>query len=92
MRSLGVQLFVGLLIVSLMGCLGTSVQTPRKGGQLRTSTDARILAAPFVVRASDCSEGMSQVMTFVPLWGVAVGILTIGIIVPISTSYACVQR
>ena len=33
---------------------------------------------------------MSQVTTFIPLWGVAVGILTIGIIVPKMTSYSCV--
>ncbi len=85
------RLFAVLLIVPLTGCLGTSVQSPRTGGALRGSTDARIVAAPVVVRASDCTRGLAQVQTYVPLWGVAVGILTIGIIVPITTTYSCVE-
>jgi hypothetical protein len=35
---------------------------------------------------------MSRVTTFIPLWGIAVGILTIGIIVPKTTSYSCVTQ
>ena len=58
---------------------------------MRRSTDARIIAAPAVIPAGDCTEGLAQVSTYVPLWGVAVGILTIGIIVPITTSYRCVE-
>ncbi len=91
MRRLCYRLFAILLIVPLTGCLGTTVQSPRRGGDLRGSTDARIIATPVLVRASDCTQGLSQVQTFVPLWGVAVGILTIGIIVPISTTYSCVE-
>ena len=91
MRCFCDRLFAVLLIVPLTGCLGTSVQSPRRGGDLRVSTDARIIAAPVVVRASDCTRGLAQVQTFVPLWGVAVGFLTVGIIVPISTTYSCVE-
>jgi hypothetical protein len=32
---------------------------------------------------------LKQVATFVPLWGVAVGILTLGIVVPVTTVYTC---
>ncbi len=91
MRRFCYRLFAVLLIIPLTGCLGTTVQSPRRGGGLRGSTDARIIAAPVMVRASDCTLGLSQVQTFVPLWGVAVGILTIGIIVPITTTYSCVE-
>ena len=71
--------------------MGTIILSPRTGGAVRGSTEARIIAAPIVVRASDCTRGLAQVQTYVPLWGVAVGILTIGIIVPITTTYSCVE-
>ncbi len=35
---------------------------------------------------------LALVQTYVLLWGVAVGILTIRIIVPIPTTYSCVER
>jgi len=41
------------------------------------------------ISARDCKNGLQQVSTFVPLWGVAVGILTIGIIVPMTTVFTC---
>ena len=50
---------------------------------------AHIIAAPTQIDANNCSNGLSQTFTYVPLWGVAVGILTIGIIVPMTTEYSC---
>lgn len=91
MRRFCDRLFAVLLVVSLTGCLGTTIQSPRKGGPLRGSTHARIIAAPIMVQAGDCTRGLAQVQTYVPLWGIVVGILTFGIIVPITTTYRCVE-
>jgi hypothetical protein len=33
---------------------------------------------------------MASVSTFVPVWGIVVGILTFGIIVPKTLTYTCV--
>ncbi len=79
-----------VLTLGLSGCLGTIVETPTQGGGRIAGTHPHILAAPFRVEANGCQAGMSQVTTFIPLWGVAVGILTIGIIVPKMTAYSCV--
>lgn len=77
------------LIVAQTGCLGTLVRSPGARGQSITTTRAHILAAPTEITATNCPGGLSQVFTYVPLWGVAVGILTIGIIVPMTTEYSC---
>jgi hypothetical protein len=75
----------------LAGCLGTSVRTPTPEGRPVAGTHPHILAAPFRVDAHVCEQGLSRVVTFVPVWGVAVGILTLGIVVPKTTIYHCVQ-
>ncbi len=80
-----------VLVVSLSGCLGTIVETKTSEGKPIASTHAHLLAAPFRIDAHVCKRGMSKVATFVPLWGIAVGILTIGIIVPKTTVYSCVE-
>ncbi len=82
--------FALVLTLGLSGCLGTVVETPTQRGGPIAGTHPHILAAPFRVEANACPKGMSRVMTFIPIWGIAVGILTIGIIVPKSTSYSCV--
>jgi hypothetical protein len=77
--------------LSLAACLGTSVRTPTPEGGAVTDTHVHILAAPFRVDAHACQHGLSRVVSFVPLWGVAVGILTLGIVVPKTTIYHCVK-
>ncbi len=77
------------LLVAQAGCLGTMVRSPGAKGQSITTTRAHIIAAPTQIDAINCPNGLSQTFTFVPLWGVAVGILTIGIIVPMTTEYSC---
>jgi hypothetical protein len=77
-----------LVIVSLTGCLGTVVQTPAGAGPSISSTNIHLIAAPRVVDTA-CRNGLSEVMTYVPLWGVVVGVLTFGILVPITTVYNC---
>ena len=77
--------------LSLTACLGTIVETPTPRGKPVEGTHAHILAGPFRIDAHTCKGGMSRVVTFVPLWGVAVGILTFGIVVPKTTSYSCVK-
>jgi hypothetical protein len=89
-RSLTALLSV-IVLVSLTGCLGTVVKTRTSEGKSIETTHAHILAAPFRIDAHQCKSGMSKVVTYVPLWGVAVGILTIGIIVPKTTVYSCVK-
>jgi hypothetical protein len=71
-------------------CLGTNVRAPTPEGRPIATTHAHLLGAPFRVDAHACEMGLSRVFTFVPLWGVAVGILTFGIIVPNTTWYYCV--
>jgi hypothetical protein len=82
-------LSAGVLVASLTGCLGTIIETPVADGRTQTNTRAHIIAAPRVVDASECRAGLSKVATFIPIWGVIVGILTFGILVPMSTSYTC---
>ncbi len=81
---------IGLAVVT-SGCLGTVVQTPAARGKPVSSDRVHILAAPFVVDAHVCQRGIARTTTFVPLYGVAVGILTIGIVVPKTTTYECVE-
>jgi len=79
-----------ILTVSLSGCIGTFVDTSAPTGQSISSTHIHILAAPIGMDAQICRHGMSSVSTFVPVWGIVVGILTFGIIVPKTLSYTCV--
>ncbi len=90
MRRFIRTLMAAALIVSMSGCLGTVIQSPKRGGQRHSTTTARIIAAPRMIDATHCREGMAQVETFVPIWGLVVGILTFGILVPITSSYTCV--
>ncbi len=47
--------------------------------------------SPAVIDAEACRNGLAKVQTWVPLWGIAVGILTFGILVPTTTAYSCVR-
>jgi hypothetical protein len=89
MRRIVESLASAILIVSLSGCLGTIVRSPTREGSEHRTTRAHILAAPTQIDARHCRTGLSQTFTFVPLWGVAVGILTLGILVPMTTVYSC---
>ena len=91
MRRTSVTLLALVLAASLSGCLGTIVETPSPAGRPITTTHAHLLAAPFVIDAHVCEKGVAKATTFVPLWGVAVGILTFGIVVPKTTVYHCVE-
>ena len=90
MRRLIPLALTALLSVPLTGCLGTLVHAPTSVTQATITTRAHLLAAPTRIDAHNCTKGLAEVFTYVPLWGVAVGILTLGIVVPMTTSYACV--
>ncbi len=90
MRRLLTLALTALLSVSLTGCLGTLVQAPTPVDRAKITTRAHLLAAPTQIEAHNCTKGLGEVFTFVPLWGVVVGVLTLGIVVPMTTSYACV--
>jgi hypothetical protein len=77
------------LVAGLSGCLGTIVEAPVRGGESYGGTRPHLIGSSTEIEASKCRGGLQQVTTFVPLWGVAVGILTIGIIVPMTTVYTC---
>ncbi len=79
------------LIVSLSGCLGTIVKAPTPEGASYGDTRAHIIGSSTQIDASDCRSGLQQVSTFVPLWGLAVGILTFGILVPMTTVFTCAR-
>ncbi len=89
MHRLFTLALVALLMVSLSGCLGTLVQAPTRSTRHYTTTRAHLLAAPTNLDAHNCKQGLAEVFTYVPLWGVAVGILTFGIVVPMTTKYSC---
>lgn len=91
MRGVRRNLLAIALAMAASGCLGTVVRTPARGGQEIGTTMPHILAAPFRIDAHTCQNGLATVTTFVPLWGVAVGILTLGILVPKTTFYTCVE-
>ena len=79
-----------VLVVSTSGCLGTMVQSPTAANRPFTTTRIHILAAPTQIDAHDCKNGLAETFTYVPLWGLVVGVLTIGILVPMTTSFSCV--
>jgi hypothetical protein len=71
--------------------LGTVVQAPTGKGSSYGDTRAHLIGASTAVDARDCPKGLQEVAVYVPLWGVAVGILTFGILVPMRTTFTCVR-
>ncbi len=91
MRRLFTLALTALLSVPLTGCLGTLVHAPTPVARGTITTRAHLLAAPTRIDAHNCTKVLGDVFTYVPLLGVEVGILTLGIVVPMTTSFACVQ-
>ena len=89
MRSISKVILVLAMGLVTSGCLGTLVGRPPSKGQVFSTTRAHLLASPTEIR-TPCTGGLAHTFTFVPLWGIAVGILTIGIVVPMTTNYSCV--
>src|SRR5262245_53044540 len=84
------RLLVALvLIVSQTACLGTIVRAPTAKGESYGDTRAHLIGSSTEINASDCKSGLHEVAVYVPLWGVAVGILTLGILVPMDTVFTC---
>lgn len=79
-----------VLTVSMSGCFGTMVQSPTAAARPSTTTTVHIIALPTQIDAHNCEHGLAETFTYVPLWGIVVGFFTIGIIVPMTTSYSCV--
>ena len=50
-----------------------------------------LIGSSTAIKAADCPSGLQEVVVFVPLWGVAVGILTLGIVVPMNTTFTCAR-
>ena len=84
-------LLSGLLLVSQSGCLGTAIESPARSSRSHSRLQIHLLAAPTLIRADVCENGLADITTYVPLWGLAVGILTLGIVVPARTVYSCVS-
>ncbi len=85
-------LLCATLAISSSGCLGTAVDAPTRQGSAHESLQIHVLAAPTLIRANACLNGLADVTTYVPLWGLALGILTFGILVPQWTVYSCAER
>jgi hypothetical protein len=83
-------LLSGLLLISQSGCLGTAIESPARSSRSYSRFQIHLLAAPTLIRADVCKNGLADITTYVPLWGLAVGILTLGIVVPARTVYSCV--
>ena len=82
---------LALVLILATGCLGTVVESPRRQGRPISTTRVHIIAAPIGIDAHVCERGIAAATSFVPIWGVAVGILTLGILVPKTIVYNCVQ-
>lgn len=84
-------LLAAVLALSASGCLGTSVESPARARPSAAYATLRwhLIAAPNVIDASECRRGVADVFTYVPPWGLAIGILTLGIVVPQWTVYSC---
>jgi hypothetical protein len=84
-------LLCGSLVVSLSGCLGTFVETPARAqrGPAFQTLRWHLLAAPRLIEADVCKGGLADSATYVPPWGLVIGILTFGIVVPQWTIFAC---
>ena len=89
MRSSVRSALAVVLAVGLSGCLGTIVEAPTREGQSYGNTRPHFVGSSTEISAANCPNGLKQVATFVPLWGVAVGVLTLGIVVPMTTVYTC---
>ena len=89
-RSLARVLLAVLAIVAQSACLGTVIETPARASRSYSKLQIHVIAAPSVLRAEHCELGISDIFNYVPLWGLAVGILTFGILVPARTVYSCV--
>ena len=79
-----------LMMVALSGCVGTMVQSPKPASRPSYTTRVHILWAPTQIDAHECKNGLAETFTYVPLWGILVGFLTFSIVIPMTTSYACV--
>ena len=82
---------VALGLAASLGCLGTIVEAPTGKGSSHGDTRAHLIGSSTAIDAAHCSGGLQEVAVFVPLWGVAVGILTFGILVPMRTTYTCAK-
>jgi hypothetical protein len=91
LRKLARSLVALGLAATLTGCLGTIVHAPTGEGSSYGSTRAHLIGSSTTINAADCKGGLQEVAVFVPLWGVAVGILTFGILVPMSTTFTCAK-
>ncbi len=77
--------------LTLGGCLGTFVEAPPRERAAPAYQTLRwhLLAAPNLVKADMCEKGLADIATYVPPWGLAIGILTFGIVVPQWTIFSC---
>ncbi len=77
--------------LTLSGCLGTFIEAPPRERAAPAYQTLRwhLIAAPRRVNANVCDKGLADVATYVPLWGLAIGILTFGIVVPQWTIFSC---
>lgn len=91
MRRLAALLLCATLVLSLGGCLGTVIEAPPRAqaGPSYQTLRWHLLAAPNLVRADQCAKGLADITTYVPPWGLAIGILTFGIVVPQWTILSC---
>jgi hypothetical protein len=90
-RRLAALAVVALLASPLAGCLGTDIVSPPRSqpGPAFQTLRWHIIGAPHLVRADMCKNGLSEFTTYVPPWGLAIGILTLGIVVPQWTVLQC---
>ena len=78
---------------ALTGCLGVAIEAPTASERQAFATLRwHVIASPTAIDASACKNGLSQVTTYVPVWGLVIGFFTLGILVPQWTTIACVAR
>jgi hypothetical protein len=94
LRVAQVLLLAVALVSSQTACLGTMVESPVPARPVEARAQLRwhLITAPSEIDAAECRHGMADVFTFVPLWGLAIGVVTLGIVVPQWTLYSCADR
>jgi hypothetical protein len=81
-----------LCVTVTTGCFATVVQTHGpEFGPAKKQMNVTLLwgLKPSVVDASSCPQGVAEVVTGWPIWGVLVAFLTFLLIVPTNTAYVC---
>jgi hypothetical protein len=85
---------VGLLCVTMSGCLGTTVRSgapPAGKSEMRMSVTLLWGLKQSHVDATQCRDGISKLVTVWPIWGGVVAWFSFLLVVPTYTIFECAE-